>query len=87
MLAALALLTLAVYLKKLGKSNKVAVTPTIFMFIVTFAALVLLIIQKSADFATNWILVIIAAILLVLAVVLARFGYKTLSETEEKIKG
>lgn len=87
LLAALALLTLAVYLKKSGKGNKVAVIPTIFMFAVTFAALILLIVQKSADFATNWILVVIAGILLVLAVVLARFGYKTLSETEEKIKG
>jgi len=87
LLAALALLTLAVYLKKSGISNKVAVTPTIFMFGVTFAALVLLIIQKSADLATNWILVVIAVVLLVLAVILARFGYKTLSETEQKIKG
>lgn len=85
LLAALALLTLAVYLKKNGKSNKVAIIPTIFMFAVTFAALILLIIQKSADMATNGILVVVAAVLLVLAVVLARFGYKTLSETEEKI--
>ena len=85
LLAALALLTLAVYLKKNGKNNKVAIVPTLFMFTVTFAALILLIVQKSADMASNWILVVIAAVLLVLAVILARFGYKTLNATEEKI--
>jgi carbon starvation protein len=85
LLAALALLTLAVYLKKNGKNFKVAIIPTIFMFAVTFAALILLIISKSADLATNWILVVIAIVLLILAVVLAKFGYTTLSKTEEKI--
>ncbi|MFA9422435.1 MAG: carbon starvation protein A [Sedimentibacter sp.] len=86
LLAALALLTLAAYLKKNGKSNKVAVIPTIFMFTVTFTALILLIIQKSADFATNWLLVVIAIVLLILGIILAKFGYTTLSKPEEKIK-
>lgn len=85
LLAALSLLTLAVYLKQSGKSNKVAVLPTIFMFAVTLTALILLIIQKSASFAENWILLLIAVILFILAIVLAKFGYKKLSETEEKI--
>ncbi|MFA9399304.1 MAG: carbon starvation protein A [Clostridiaceae bacterium] len=85
LLAALALLSLAVYLKKQGKDNWMAVIPTIFMFIVTLAALVLVALQnlKPAEGATGSpLLVVVAAVLFVLAIVLIVIGFKTLSSKE-----
>lgn len=78
LLSALALLTVAVFLKNMGKEYKMVIVPTIFMFLVTQFALIVLIVEKSKDFATNWLLIIIAAILFVLAIVLLVSGVKAL---------
>jgi carbon starvation protein len=87
LLAALALLSLAVFLKKQGKEHRMASIPTVFMFGVTLVALVLLIMGRMNDLANNWILILIALVLIVLAIVLMVYGAKALSgETENKDK-
>lgn len=78
LLAAIALLSLAVYLRNQGKDNKMAIFPTIFMFAVTLSALVLLIKGKSANFGKNWLLITIAAVLFILAIILIVEGVKAL---------
>ncbi|WP_461207567.1 carbon starvation CstA family protein [Clostridium sp. DL1XJH146] len=81
LLAALALLSLAVYLKKQGKENKMALIPTVFMFIVTICALILLIQSKIVGFTVAGLpLLIIAVVLLVLSFVLIKEGIKALSD-------
>lgn len=82
LLAALALLAVAVYLKKIGKDNRMAVIPTIFMFIVSLTALVFVMLQNLypvAGATGSMLLVVVAAILFVLALVLMSIGVKTLS--------
>jgi carbon starvation protein len=90
LLAALALLTVAVFLKNMGKEYKMVIIPAIFMFLVTQFALVILIIEKSKDFATNWFLVVIACVLFVLAIVLLVSGVKALysktGSTDKNVK-
>ncbi|GAA0179367.1 carbon starvation protein A [Clostridium sediminicola] len=81
LLAALALLSLAVYLKKIGKDYRMASIPTVFMFTVTVLALILLIYGKiQAGFAANAPLIIIAIVLLILSIVLIKEGIKALSD-------
>jgi len=82
LLAALALLSLAVFLKKQGKEYRMASIPTVFMFLVTLFALVLLIIGKMSDFGKNWPIVLIAAVLFVLAIILMITGVKALSDNK-----
>lgn len=88
LLAALALLTLAVYLKNSGKEYRMASIPTVFMFAVTMVALVLLVISKSADFAANWLLILIAVALFILAIILMVSGFKILNgaDAESSLK-
>ncbi|WBW98271.1 carbon starvation CstA family protein [Oceanirhabdus sp. W0125-5] len=91
LLAALALLALAVFLRNMGKEHRMALIPTVFMFIVTQCALVVLILQKlnvfSKDFTGslmmeglkgNWLLLLIAIVLFVLAFILMGSGVKAL---------
>lgn len=82
LLAALALLAVAVWLKKQGKNNKMIIVPMVFMFTVTIFALILLIYNNATTLGTtgNPILMVIAALLLVLAVILAMHSSKRLRE-------
>ncbi|HHX03246.1 MAG TPA: carbon starvation protein A [Tissierellia bacterium] len=82
LLAALALLAVAVWLKKQGKNNKMIILPMIFMFTVTILALLLLIYNNAITLSTtgNPILMVIASALLVLAIILASRASKRLRE-------
>ncbi len=73
LLAGLALLALAVWLKNIGKNYKMIILPMIFMIVVTLVALILLI--RTNLIAGNFILVIFPALLFILAIVLAVEGY------------
>ncbi|KAB3527196.1 carbon starvation CstA family protein [Alkaliphilus serpentinus] len=78
LLAALALLAVAVWLKKAGKNNKMFVIPFVFMFVVTVLALFFLI---RANFINgNYILVVFPVLLLILAFVLAYQAYRMLTK-------
>ena len=87
LLAALALLTVSVWLYTQGKKIWFTVIPMIFMFIVTSSALVILI-QKNME-QGNIILTLLGVILLILSLVLLSQGiltYKKLSK-RTKIQG
>lgn len=84
LLAALALLTLAVWLKKEGKTNKMAIIPMIFMICVTLAALVLLV--KTNITAGNYILVFFGVVLFILALVFIKQSYKVLTKKSSQIQ-
>lgn len=77
LLAALALLSLAAWLKNMGKENKMVFYPMIFMFVVTVCALGLLI--KTNIAAGNMLLVFFAVLLLGLSAVLAVQSMKVFS--------
>lgn len=81
LLAALALLALAAYLKKQGKNNSMIIAPMIFMFAATLTAIALLIQQNLA--AGNMLLVGFAVALFVLAIVLVLRSYKVLTGKTE----
>lgn len=73
LLAALALLAVAVWLKKTGKNYHMLVIPMIFMLVVTLTALVFLI--KANLAAANYIMVVFPVLLFILAIILAVKGY------------
>lgn len=75
LLAALALLTVSVWLYTKGKSVWFTVIPMLFMFTVTSSALVILI-QKNFN-AGNIVLTLLGSILLVLSLVLLSQGFMT----------
>jgi carbon starvation protein len=77
LLAALALIAVAVWLKKSGKLNLMLIIPSAFMFAVTLTALVLLLQRNLA--AGNMLLVVIAAALFILGIVLVLQAVKSLS--------
>lgn len=83
LLAALALLSLAVWLKQSGKSYKMAVYPMIFMFAATLVALVLLMIANLS----NPILLVFAVLLFGLAIVLILESQKAFKVSGEKLEG
>ena len=76
LLSALALMAVALWLKKQKKSYSMLVIPMVFMLIVTLTALVLL--ANSNIASGNYILVGFAVALFILAIVLAVQGYKAL---------
>ncbi|MBB6215113.1 carbon starvation protein [Anaerosolibacter carboniphilus] len=76
LLAALALIAIAVWLKNTGKNYSMFTIPMTFMFIVTIVALGFLI--KANMIAKNYILVVFPILLLILAVILAFEAYKVL---------
>jgi carbon starvation protein len=82
LLAALALMAVAIWLKKEGKNNKMFTIPVVFMFAATIFALVLL--ARANLAAGNMILVIFPALLLVLAIILLVQGFGILFRTEAK---
>ncbi|MEL7648059.1 MAG: carbon starvation protein A [Sedimentibacter sp.] len=73
LLAALALLALAVYLKKAGKNYHMITIPMVFMLVVTLSALALLI--KNNIASGNFVLIVFPVLLFVLALILAKEGY------------
>lgn len=76
LLAALALLAAAAWLKKQGKSHNMIKIPMVFMFAVTLTALVFLVRANLA--AANYPLVIFGVVLFVLALILIKLSYKIL---------
>ena len=74
LLSALALMTIALWLKKSGKNFNMITIPMVFMLIVTLSALVILTINSFEN--ANYILVIFPILLFVLAIVLAIEGYQ-----------
>ena len=83
LLAALALLSLAVWLKQTGRSYKMAIYPMVFMFAATLVALVLLMINNLS----NPILLIFAILLFILAIVLIVESQKAFKVTRTPIDG
>jgi carbon starvation protein len=74
LLGALAFLGLSAFMIKMGKSAKMFLIPMVFMFAVTFTALTLII---KANIATkNYILLVIGAALLILAIILVIQAWK-----------
>ncbi|SNT05967.1 carbon starvation protein [Anaerovirgula multivorans] len=82
LLSALALMTVAVWLKKSGKNYSMFIIPMVFMFAVTLFALGFLI--KANLAVGNIILVVFPVLLFVLALVLAYQGYHIMTATEPK---
>ncbi|MDM8533058.1 carbon starvation protein A [Clostridiaceae bacterium HSG29] len=80
LLAALALLALAIWLKKSGKDYKMALYPMIFMFAVTLTGLVLLI---KANLS-NFILLFFGVSLLVLALILMLEAKRAFTEADNE---
>jgi carbon starvation protein len=80
LLAALALLAAAAWLKKAGKAHNMIKVPMVFMFAVTLTALVFLVRANLAG--GNYALVIFGAVLFVLALVLIKLSYKVLFTNE-----
>ncbi|KUJ91782.1 MAG: carbon starvation protein CstA [Thermoanaerobacter thermocopriae] len=77
LLAAVALLAVAAWLANAGRNNKMLIIPMIFMFIVTLTALVLLIQSNIAS--GNYILVLFAVLLFILAILLILQTYGVLT--------
>lgn len=82
LLAALALMAVAIWLKKQGKNNKMFTIPIVFMFAATLVALVLL--AQRNLLAGNMLLVAFPVVLFVLAIVLLVQGFGILFKTEAK---
>ncbi|GFN36679.1 carbon starvation CstA family protein [Tepidimicrobium xylanilyticum] len=81
LLAALALMAVALWLKKSKKSFSMLTIPMVFMLIVTLTALGFLI--KANFIGTNYIMVIFPVLLFILAIVLAVQGYRILFTRDE----
>ncbi len=77
LLAALALIAVAVWIKSIGRNYSMFVIPMIFMFLATVVALVQLIIQNLHG---NIILVIFPILLLILAFILAFQAHRVLTK-------
>lgn len=96
LLAAIALITLALVLKQSGRYYKMIVVPMIFMFIVTITALGFLIAGKISDMqalsaagesiANPLILMIVAVALVVLAIILAVYAYKSFQKAPKTLE-
>ncbi|KXG75072.1 carbon starvation CstA family protein [Thermotalea metallivorans] len=76
LLAALALIAVAVWLKNTGRNYSMFTIPMTFMFIVTMSALILL--TKANIAAKNPVLVVFPILLLILAVILAFEAFRIL---------
>ncbi len=80
LLAALSLMAVAVWLKKIKKGYKMFIFPIVFMFAATLLALIFL--GRNNFVAGNWILVIFPIILFILAIILLVQGFGILFKTE-----
>lgn len=83
MLAALALLSLAVWLASRGIKNTHIIIPMVFMFAVTLTALVFVARDNFLD--ANYILAALAVILFIMAVLLARMAVGFLRPSEKEV--
>ena len=84
LLAALALMAVALWLKKSHRDFSMITIPMVFMLIVTLTALIFLI--KANFIASNYILVVFPVLLFILAIVLVVKGYQVLfGEDSEKV--
>lgn len=84
LLAAIALMAIALWLKKQKKSFNMITIPMIFMLIVTLFALVFVV--KTNFINANYILVVVPILLFILAIVLAVHGYKILFTKDDTSK-
>ena len=90
LLAALGLIAVATWLGKVGKNNKMFFIPMAFMLVVTIVSLIQTIlvkvaaIQAGTDFGWNIILVALAILLIILAIVLAIDGVRSLTAKKAK---
>lgn len=82
LLSALALMAIALWLKKSDKSFNMITIPMIFMLIVTLTALVFLVVDNFK--AANYILVVFPILLFIFAIVLAVEGYQILFKKDAK---
>ncbi len=85
LLAALALLSLSVWLAKNNKKNFYTVIPMVFMFAVTLTALVSLVFQNLAG--GSLILAVLGILLFILAIVLIKQSYKHLVKDSANNQG
>lgn len=86
LLAALALMAVALWLKRQNKSFGMLTIPMVFMLIVTLTALVILIKSNFAN--ANYIMVVFPVLLFILAIVLAVQGYNILMRKDSgKVAG
>ena len=84
LLAALALMAIALWLKKSNKNFNMITIPMVFMLIVTLSALAFLI--KNNFIASNYVLVVFPVLLFILAIILVVQGYQILfKEDPEKV--
>lgn len=88
LLAALALLAVAAWLGNIGKNNKMFLFPMVFMLVVTLVSLVQTILMQFNDLTAAGapIRLVLAVVLLVLAVILAVEGFKTLATKQKAEK-
>lgn len=86
LLAALALLSLAVWLKNTERAYKMIIFPMVFMFVVTLTALLILIYNNSIV-SLNPVLLTFAVLLFVLAIVLIAEARKTFTSGSGKELG
>ncbi|MCI6997887.1 MAG: carbon starvation protein A [Eubacterium sp.] len=90
LLAALGLIGVATWLGKVGKNNKMFFVPMAFMLVVTIFSLIQTIIAKiyaiqaGTDLGWNIVLVTLAILLIILAIVLAIDGVKSLTAKKTK---
>ena len=90
LLAALGLIGVATWLGKVGKNNKMFFVPMAFMLVVTIFSLIQTIIAKiyaiqaGTDLGWNIVLVTLAILLIILAVVLAIDGVRSLTAKKTK---
>ena len=90
LLAALGLIAVATWLGKVGKNNKMFFVPMAFMLVVTIFSLIQTIIAKiyaiqaGTDLGWNIALVTLAILLIILAVVLAIDGVRSLTAKKAK---
>ena len=92
LLAAIGLLAVAAWLGNAGKNNKMFLFPMTFMLVVTISSLVIIVINQLGIInagTAGWgpyAQVIIGSLLVVLALVLAYEGYRTVSHPHEELK-
>lgn len=86
LLAALGLLAIAAWLGKMGKNNKMFLFPMAFMLVVTIVSLVQTIISNVTNAVDiwNWIRAGLGTLLVILAIVLAIEGVKTITSQSKK---
>lgn len=93
LLAALGLLAVATWLGKAGKNNKMFLLPMAFMLIVTITSLIFTLQSNIAGISAGapqvvwcWVRSVIAFLLIVLSVILAAEGIKTLAKQRAEAK-